>query len=252
VLGPLPLTELTAEVLRGWKAALSEQYAKNTVHKYMSFFSRALNYAVDCEWLAVNPLAKIRKPSPGQHRIRFLLDIERTRLLMACKMSRNPILYPLVVLALTTGGRKQELLKLHWSEVDLDAGTVRFIKTKTYLDRTVSVVGEGAALLHTLASKRRTGIPWVFARPDGKKPRAMECAWTTARRIAELSDFRFHDLRHTYASYLAMSGASLRDIAEVLGHKKIQQTMQYAHLIPGYTRPLVEQMVGQFLSHDVV
>jgi site-specific recombinase XerD len=90
----------------------------------------------------------------------------------------------------------------------------------------------------------------VFARADGLKPREIECAWNTARRVADITDFRFHDLRHTYASYLAMSGASLRDIAELLGHKKINQTLLYSHLLPPHTCGVVERMVQQYLPGE--
>jgi integrase len=67
-------------------------------------------------------------------------------------------------------------------------------------------------------------------------------AWTTALRRAEISDFRFHDLRHTCASYLAMSGASLLEIADVLGHKTLQMVQRYAHLSEAHTRGVVERM----------
>jgi integrase len=67
-------------------------------------------------------------------------------------------------------------------------------------------------------------------------------AWTTALRRAEINNFRFHDLRHTCASYLAMSGASLLEIADVLGHKTLQMVQRYAHLTEQHTQSIVERM----------
>ena len=250
--GNVPLSEVTTEVLRSWKILVANTYARGTVYRRMYVLAAALRYAVECGWLTVNPMDRIKKPSPGPGRIRFLSEQERRRLLMACKLSRSPILYPLVVLALGTGGRKNELRWLRWANVDLEAGSVRFTQTKTHLDRTVPVVGAALQVFHARAQQRQADTDLVFARPDGRKPWNMEHAWITARHVAEMDDFRFHDLRHTYASYLAMSGSSLRDIAELLGHKRIQQTMAYAHLIPSHTRPLVERMVGQFLTCEDV
>jgi integrase len=157
------------------------------------------------------------------------------------------MLYYAVVLALSTGARKGELRRLEWANVDLDKGIVRFVQTKTHLDRSVPVIGEGLLLLRDLAVKRQ-GARYVFPRGTGQRSSMMYRSWITARRRASLGTFRFHDLRHTFASYMAMSGATLRDIAECLGHTKIQQTMCYAHLLQSHTTSVVERMVRQFLK----
>jgi integrase len=147
-----------------------------------------------------------------------------------------------VVLALATGGRKEELRQLRWPEVDFAAGVVRFLKTKTHAPRSVPLVGEARTLLEQLAQRKRPAEVWVFARPDGQQPIEMESAWRTARTLAQVDQFPFHALRHTYASYLAMSGASLRTIAELLGHAKITQTMVYTHMLESHTTGAVEKM----------
>src|SRR5262249_51780504 len=157
------------------------------------------------------------------------------------RQSRNPLLYAVVVVALGTGGRKNEVRRLRWEQVDLPGEQVRFIKTKTHRARAVPVVGEPLTILHQLAQQRRTDVPWVFPSWRGKEPVAIDSAWETARNHAQLEDFHFHDLRHTFASYLAMSGASLRDIAEVLGHVNLQMTLRYTHLMPSHTRGVVER-----------
>ena len=246
--GPLPLEDVTPDLLRAWKAQLTTRYARSTVYRYMSFLSCALRYAVDCEWLAANPMAKIRKPSPGRGRVRFLTTAERDRLLGACRASTNPALYPLVVLALATGARKNELRRLRWSEVDFTHGMLRLLKTKGQTARSVPLLGEARQLLEALAQQRRPEVAWVFPGPHGRTPRDIEYAWTLARQQAQLTNFRFHDLRHTFASYMAMAGASLRDIADVLGHVKIAMTMQYAHLIEGHSTHAVERMIETFLT----
>jgi len=246
-LGAVPLEDVTPDLLRTWKAHLTTHYARSTVHRYMAFVNCALRYAVECEWLTVNPMAKVRKPSPGRGRVRFLTHAERHRLLLACQASRNPCLYPIVLLALSTGGRKNEVRGLCWPDVDFACGVVRFLRTKTDEPRAVPLLGEARRVLEARAQTRHPRIPWVFPRADGRKPRDIECAWTTARQHAGLTDFRFHDLRHTFASYMAMSGASLREIAEALGHRKLQQTMQYSHLLQSHTHGVIERMIHAFL-----
>jgi integrase len=248
--GPLPVEQLTPDLLRAWKAAMVAQYQPASVHRYMAILGRVLDCAVAWGWLAANPLRSVRKPSAGRGRVRFLTEEERIRLLTACRGSSNPCLYPVVVVALYTGGRKNEVRCLRWPEVDLERGVVRFVRTKTQVPRTVPVLGQARAVLQGLAARRLPGVAWVFPTANGQMPRDIEYAWTVARATAQLENFHFHDLRHTFASYLAMSGASLRDIAEALGHQKIATTFRYAHVTEGHTRSVIEGMVRHFLPEE--
>ena len=103
---------------------------------------------------------------------------------------------------------EDEVRCLRWEQVDFDLSVVRFVKTKTDVDRAVPLLGEALQILKELYRQRHPSVLWVFPRPDGRHPAAIESPWTTARRQAGITDFHFPDLRHTYASYLAMSGAS--------------------------------------------
>jgi integrase len=248
-LGPVPLEDLTTDLLRTWKLALSARYRPSTVRKYLNRFGVVLRVGVEefC-WLEDNPMRRIRKPKETTNRVRYLTTDERHRLLAACKQSQNPFLYAIVQVALTTGGRKTEIQTLRWTEIDLDGGVIRFLKTKTNQPRAVPLVGEAHALLQDFARWRQPTVPWVFSTWNGRKPTPIEFPWQTAKQQAGLEDFRFHDLRHTFASYMAMSGASLREIADVLGHKSIQQTLIYTHLMPQHTHNVVKRMSDQFLS----
>jgi integrase len=243
--GPAP------DLVRSWKAHRSQHRKPATVHKYLGRLSGALNFAVSCGWLASNPLAQVRKPSPGSGRIRFLSEDERQRLLAACRVSQNPLLDSVILVALSTGGRKNEIRRLRWEHVDIEGAQVRFLKTKSHRARGVPIVGDTLATLEQLAQHRRQDIPWVFPSWRGKEPVAIDSAWETARHHAHIEDFHFHDLRHTFASYMVMSGASLRDMAEVLGHVNIQMTLRYAHLMPSHTRGVVEQMHQRFLEGTI-
>lgn len=246
--GDVPLATLTPDRLRTWKQHLLAHYRPSTVHKYMVMLQTLLRYGVELGWLDADPLAQVRKPSPGRGSLRCLAPEERVRLLAACRASRNPLLYPLVLLALTTGGRKEELRTLQWPQVDLDAGVLRFLTTKNGQARSVPVVGEALAILQEMARYRHPTCPWVFPAWNSAGPVALTSAWETARAKAKLVDFRFHDLRHTFASYLAMSGASLREIAEALGHTNISLVLVYAHLTENHQRGVVERMARKFLE----
>jgi len=248
-IGALPLSDVTPDVLRAWKLSLSQRHKSGTVHAYMKRLSRVLRVAVEeYAWLPVHPMTRVRKPAPGRGRTRFLTTDERVRLLHACAGSKNEMLYPVVVVALNTGGRKEEVHQLQWRHVDLEAGVVRFVQTKTGHSRSVPLLGEALMLLQALSARRQQGVPWVFPTHDGRGPRNVESAWLTARGKAGLSDFRFHDLRHTFASYCAMSGASLRDIADLLGHASISMTLIYTHLLQSHTKDVVARMHDKFLT----
>jgi integrase len=232
-LGPVPLADVTQDLLRTWKLTLSQRHKPSTAWRYLMYLQHVLDFAVECDWLTVNPLTRIRKPSPGRGPVRFLSEEELPRLLAA-------------------GGRKNEIRKLQWSDVDFEAGVLRFLKTKTHVPRSVPLLGEARTLLEALAQHRRPEVLWVFpsSRKEDIQPLFIDYAWTEAVKKAGIAPCRFHDLRHSFASYMAMSGASLRDLAEVLGHQKLQHTMAYSHLLPSHMASMVERMGAQFLSHE--
>jgi integrase len=111
------------------------------------------------------------------------------------------------MLALSTGARKMELLTLTWRDVDLPRGVITVPKTKNGDRRVLPLAGPALALLQQHARVRRIDTPLVFPRADGRHPLDIRYAWTQAVQTAQIADFRFHDLRHTCASYLAMNGA---------------------------------------------
>lgn len=246
--GPMPLEDITPEFLRGWKQHFTPRCGPGTINRYMRMLSASLRAAVeDLRWLPEHPMARVRRPTVPEGVVRFLSPEERVALLNACQASWHPYLYAIVLLALSTGGRKDELRCLSWPAVDVESRVVRFLKTKTKQSRSVPLVGDALQVMRDLCFRRAPLVPWVFPHPSGRRPTVIETAWRAARLASGVQHFRFHDLRHTYASYLAMSGASLRVIADLLGHAKIQMTMRYSHLSPSYTQRVVEEMVGRFL-----
>lgn len=247
-LGTLPLDAITPAVLRQWRDQLRPGRKPGTVRQYLDTLSGILTIAVhELEWLEKHPLKGVKKPPPSPGRVRILSPEERQRLLGACQQSVNTTLYPLVFVALTTGARRGELLSLSWRDVDLERGYLRLAQTKNGERRPVPVPSVTLALLRACLDGQSVDA-WVFPRRSAKTPFPGEHAWRGALKRAQVEDFRFHDLRHTFASYLAMSGATLAEIAEVLGHKTLTMTRRYAHFTATHTRGIVEKMAEQFLG----
>ncbi len=244
-LGDVPLEDLSPQRLRAWRDALPPHYKPGTVVQHMDALSSVLRVAVeDYEWLRTNPMHKVQAPRLPDERVRFLDAEEQGRLLGACRRSPCPFLYPLVVLAMTTGARKMECLMLRWADVDLDQRVIRLERTKTRLRRGVPLPSMTRTILQTW--RTQVSSPYVFPGTKAQPP-DINRRWYWARDRAGLVDFRFHDLRHTAASYLAMSGVRIEVIADILGHRSIQTTRRYAHLSPAYTAELVEKMAQQFI-----
>lgn len=225
-----------------------ERRANATVLRYLSALSHVFTIAVkEWGWMDDTPMRKVTKPTLPRGRVRFLSDEERICLLKTCKGSSNPYLYTVVVLALSTGMRQGEIMGLTWDVVDLSRGRAILHETKNGERRAVAITGHALELLKEMSKVRRIGCKLIFpakeiAPQKPQKPMDLRTPWETVVKKAELSDFKFHDLRHSAASYLAMNGASLAEIAEVLGHKTLQMVKRYAHLSEGHTARVVESM----------
>jgi integrase len=257
-LGHVVLSDLTTSLIGDYRDRLSAERtprgtprAPATVNRYLSTLSHALHVAeTEWEWHQENPVRKVRKQKEPKGRVRFLSDEERTRLLAACRASENRSLYPVVVLALASGMRQGEILGLTWDHVDLNQGRITLYETKNGETRVVPLSVHPLAVLKEHAAVRRIDTNLVFPgkatanrRSDPTiTPIDIRSPWEKAVKAANVEDFRFHDLRHSTASYLAMNGASLAEIAEVLGHKTLQMVKRYAHLSEAHTAKVVASM----------
>ena len=152
--------------------------------------------------------------------------------------------------------RRGEIMNLRWDQVDLNQEVIRLLaqETKNNTARSIPLTGPALDALRDLP-KSKMGSPkvYVFASPNAngkEKPIDIQTAWKAALQRAQIEDFRFHDLRHTTASYLAMSGASLAVIGEVLGHKTQQTTQRYAHLTESHVHDVVRSMNAKVFGRD--
>jgi len=246
-LGYLRLVDVTPGRLVECREKLSQCRSAGTVNQYLLTLGHALAVAVrEWEWLEASPMRRVQKLRLPPPRNRYLSDDERQRLLAACRTSSNRLLYPIVMLALATGARKMELLTLTWADVDLRRREVLFRHTKSRTPRVAPLADPALTLLQDHAKVRRLDTPFVFARRDGHKPVDLRYSWQRALHQAEITDFVFHDLRHTFASYSAMTGASSLDLQALLGHKTAAMTARYAHLSQAHLEAVVTKMSATF------
>ena len=146
--------------------------------------------------------------------------------------------------SLHAGHYQNEILFLRWQDVDLQRERIILHHTKNGERRTLPVKGLGLQLFRAHATQRQPHSDFVFPGSVAGKPVDIRTAWESAVKKAELIDFRFHDLRHTTASYLAMNSASLPEISEVLGHKTLQMVRRYAHLSEQHTAGVLERTMN--------
>lgn len=260
-IGAYLLSEVTPSLIAEYRDKLFKEPIKtesghrsaSTVRKYMCSLSIALTKAInEWEWLDTNPMAKVEKKKVDKGRVRFLSSKEQTNLLEICKNSPNKYLYLLVVIALATGARHGEVMGLTWNDVNLDAETPMFyfMDTKNGENRAVPITGLALELIKDYSKIRNINSNLVFASQDGKKVMDLRWFWEKALKDSKLENFRFHDLRHTAASNLAMDGASLLEIAEILGHKTMAMVQRYAHLTKKHTASVLTSMNDkQFAKH---
>lgn len=218
--------------------------APGTVNRYADSLSGAISVAVnEWEWMQDHPMRRVRKMPEPRGRVRFLSDDERKALLTACKNSETKHLYMLVILALSTGARRGEIMNLRWPDIDFERSVITLHETKNGERRLLPLTGHALALLREYAKGKEGQKGLVFvSSADPKKPFEFRTAWETALKRSKVKDFRFHDLRHSAASYLAMNGATPAEIAEVLGHKTLQMVKRYAHLSEAHTHAVVASM----------
>lgn len=213
------LTDLTNAMVMDYRATRrGEGLQAHSVNRDINCLKAALNHARTMHGQAVPFLAwkRLKAPEPP-HRIRFLSADEYARLLSVC----DPELKRLVQFAVATGLRKNNILALDWKEVDLSSSRIT-VTVKGDKLHSIRMTPQVRAMLAT--AKDREGR--VFDTTNFRK------RWDRAVIRARLDDFRFHDLRHTFASWARMAGADIADICEALGHSSVAVTMRYAHIEP--------------------
>jgi integrase len=206
------------------KQVLSVAYANRLTAILKRMFTKAL------EWELINDdviktIKKVKLLKGEIKRLRYLSYDEQERLINVC----SEYLKPIVITALNTGMRKSEILHLTWGRVDLKNKVILLDITKNGERREIPINDTLYQVLSGII--RNIKIAYVFYNPETLKPYYdIKKSWQTALKRAHILDFRFHDLRHTFASSLVMAGVDLATVQKLLGHKTINMTLRYAHL----------------------
>ena len=236
------IEDITNADLMDYRAVrVAEGLKPNGVNRDFAYLKAALRHANTMHGKAIPALAwsKIKVAEPP-HRIRFLSREEYHRLLSHC----SPNVALIVKVAVATGLRKNNVLQMDWREVDLSSGIIT-VTVKGNKTHTVKLPPALRAALSTLSDERKGR---VF------DTRGFRKQFEKAVRDAELEDFRFHDLRHTCATWMRMAGVDLIDICEALGHSNISVTMRYAHVEPEHHESpfdrISERVWSQFPSQS--
>lgn len=270
-IGDYSLSDVTADLIGGVRDKLvNEPYTTTrrvegrvvvtermrtggTVNRYLATLGKCLSVAVkEWRWMDSNPMRHICMQDESKGRVRYLSDDERDRLLDACQKSTNPYLFTVVILALSTGMRQGEIMKLTWDDVDLANQRIIIQDSKNNERRAAHLANKALELLTELRQQKVRRIDSNLLFPGiqafNKGPASLRTAWLFALKKADIKDFRFHDLRHSAASYLAMGGAPLLDIAAVLGHKTLSMVKRYSHLSDNHIKGVVAAMNGRIFG----
>ena len=233
----------------------SETVSEGTLRRELGALSAAFNHAIKKQkWRIENPCLKAEVPKEPKGRVRYLTRSEAKRLLRAAEL---PYLVDFIELALNTGCRKGELLNLKWENVDFSTRLVYLDQTKSGDWQTVPI-NEAARQVLVRRMRLRDQIcpnsQWVFFHrvpalnsKVGDRVKNIRRSFKSACNRAGIENFRIHDLRHTFASWLVMEGVPLFEVSKLLRHASIQMTERYAHLAPDHLHDAVASI--KFSAH---
>ncbi|MBX3718130.1 MAG: site-specific integrase [Parachlamydiales bacterium] len=214
-----------------------------TINRYMATLSSTLAYAVEqLRWIHENPCSRLLKLKESAGRDRILNEEEIGRLLAACKESKSPYLYCVVLFALTTGARRGEILGLEWRHVDFQNGNAHLRETKNGRPRSVALTGRVLNELQRLYVLRNPGKTLVFASQTAFGRIDIKKAWMEALRRALIQNYRFHDMRHQFATFAASMGASNLELATAMGHRTLAMLLRYSNLDTQSTKKYSEKI----------
>lgn len=213
-----------------------------TVNRVFLLFSAVLRLAVLKKEIHTNPLREVDTLDGEKHRTRYMFREEEKRLMPVLAQNCREHLRLMMILTINTGLREMELFTLRPEHVDLNLNIIHVKDTKTGEDREIPINDAARELLISQLSKTsEAGHKYLFTNPKtGKHYTTIKTAWTTACRLAVVTNLRWHDLRHTFGTRAIENGASLPDLQKVMGHRRIETTMQYVHATDMGRRRVVE------------
>ncbi len=238
--GEKALSEITVQDVERLKGRLAQEIAVATVNRHLALLSGVFNKAFAWKKTKANPVREVKKFKENNERTRYLTEEEEPLL----KAEFPEEHWSKVEIAYNTGMRRGEQFNLRWSDVDFHSHTIAIRIPKSGEKEHVKMNDRVTEILRSLPSRLKS--EWVFPSETGNTPlnannfinRVLEPALKEAR----ISDFRWHDLRHTFGSRLIMAGVDLRTVQELMRHKTIKMTLRYTHLSPTHTLEAVNKL----------
>lgn len=235
--GSRPIGQIARAEIEDWQRRKCQTARPATVNRDLCRLRHMFNKAVEWELIDASPMRRLKFLPENNARLRFLSLEECDRLLKVCI---EPHLKVIVTVALHTGMRQGEILSLKWADLSFDLGLIAIRDSKNGEPRQVPM---DSIVVEALSNYPRTsGSDYVFNGETGRRLVCIKRSFRTALRRADIQDFHFHDLRHTFASQWMMNGGDLYVLKDILGHKSITMTQRYAHLSPEFKRAMVGQM----------
>ena len=247
------LSDITPDLIRE-KLKSKKSQAPATYNKHLAVLSAILDFAslqqedddITDQYISHNPCKDVRSLKVDNKRVRYLSDEEKPRLLKAAKAIGGRF-YLKVLMALTTGMRKGELDSLRWSDIDFERGLALLHDTKNGNARHTPIPD---VTLSEMKRFREVGSTLLFPstiNPD--KPFDYRKQWSACLKAANITNFRWHDMRHDTASTLARDGKTLKEIAEILGHKSLASTDRYTHLCTEHKSQLLNDTMNKAINN---
>ncbi len=238
--GEKALSEITTQDVERLKAHLGREVSKATVNRHLALLGGVFNKAIAWKKTKANPVNEVKKFRENNERIRYLTEEEESRL-RAVFPERH---WAKVEAAFHTGMRRAEEFNLMWSNVNFNTRTITIPQSKNGEMRHIKMNERVAEIFRNLPTRLKG--EWVFPSNAGRTPlnanNFVNRVFKPALSKAEISDFHWHDLRHTFASRLTMAGVDLRTVQELMGHKTIKMTLRYSHLSPTHTLEAVNKL----------
>ncbi len=229
------LHEIDAVAAEQLKRQRMKEVKPATVNRSLAMLRTMFNKAIAWKkYHGENPLKGIKMLNEGPGRLRYLEKEEIKILISNCERHLRPI----VILAINTGMRCGEILNLKWQDIDFQRGIIHLYKTKNKEKREVYMNEQVKNVLIDVRKNPRSS--YVFVHSNGEKIKDIRKPWFKALRLSGITNFKFHDLRHSFASHLVMSGIDINTVRELLGHKSMAMTIRYSHLSQSHKQRAVD------------